>query len=615
MKHLAFWTQRSSTDESLKFIKELALSHAQKGGHAGSRISDLITNGDYRALCEYDLDYSVLTVHEARNCRQALAFYKKCTYLPLKENRKERAKAKFVKAELKCRETNEIFNLRDQGLFNLEPWADAALQRAKAKISRVLGTLPRISELDFKFGPGATTLTKKRQASVAEKLTAGFSCSEDLLPYASRILEEIPEWFKLHESTNYTKVTPVKDANGRSIGTLYDEFGRAPVVVLPGRVNFVPKDAMTDRSIIVEGSLNVLIQGAIGRYMFRRLKASGIDLSDQSRNQRLAKIGSLTGALATLDLVSASDMMAIAIVRELLPWEWYFFLSTCRSSTVMLDGEPMLQEKFSSMGNGFTFPLQSLIFWALSSSVDEGRETCVYGDDIIVSSSSAPRVARLLEICGFEVNRKKSFWTGPFRESCGADYLRGIDIRPWYHREMISPADLFRLHNYYVRHDDQEMADVILSHINPSLRIFGPDGYGDGHLVGDWIPRKHKRAHSHGYGGVLFDTFKLKPVRDKRFGRKGDKVLPVYTIYVRENSESVLPGIDAVSEEYRTQLEHSSKFASFLRIRRLYQSKLAVEALPESRDRRSGVVIKNPSLPGTQGYVKVSIYTFNASES
>jgi hypothetical protein len=618
MKHLASWIERSSERESLKFITELALAHAQRGGQTGVRIAELIAQHDYVGLCSFELDYNSLSMSEARNCRQALAFFKKCNYLPLKVDRQGRAKAKFDSAELKCRDTNELFDLRDRGLINFMPWADAALSRARAKISRILGPLPSISELDFKFGPGATTLTKKSRASVAEKLTAGFSCSEDLLPYASRILEEMPTWFALHESVSYEVKREIVDP-AEGIGTEVIQYGRAPVVVTPGRVNFVPKDALTDRTVIVSGSLNVILSGAIGRFMFNRLKASGIDLSDQEINQDFARIGSLTGEYSTLDLVSASDMMAIAIVRYLLPWEWYFFLSTIRSSEVTLNGGSMILEKFSSMGDGFTFPLQSLIFYALASSVVQGGDSCngvsVYGDDIIAPSEATGPVMELLHICGFEVNKAKSYWTGPFRESCGADYLRGINIRPWYHRDVITPMDLFRLHNFYVRHQEPEMAELIRSNINDSLVMYGPDGYGDGHLLGDWSPKRHKRSESHGYGGVLFDTFKLKPLRDKRFGRKGDRVLPGYTIYVRENVDDAIAAATKNDEpcgrfSYPIRVEEA---AMWLGILRKYNSKLAVEALPEGRDRCSGVVVKHPAMPGTKGYVRVSIYTFNAS--
>ena len=54
MKHLAFWTEQSSIHESLKFIKELALSHAHEGGPQGESIAILIGSDAYSELCDLD---------------------------------------------------------------------------------------------------------------------------------------------------------------------------------------------------------------------------------------------------------------------------------------------------------------------------------------------------------------------------------------------------------------------------------------------------------------------------------------------------------------------------------------------------------------------------------
>jgi hypothetical protein len=52
----------------------------------------------------------------------------------------------------------------------------------------------------------------------------------------------------------------------------------------------------------------------------------------------------------------------------------------------------------------------------------------VYGDDIVVPVDYARSVADELEAYGLKVNRRKSFWTGKFRESCGAEYYDGEDV-------------------------------------------------------------------------------------------------------------------------------------------------------------------------------------------
>jgi hypothetical protein len=62
------------------------------------------------------------------------------------------------------------------------------------------------------------------------------------------------------------------------------------------------------------------------------------------------------------------------------------------------------------------------------------RSVSLYGDDIIVPTATAVSVVGGLESFGLKVNIRKSFWTGEFRESCGGDYFRGLDVTPVYLR-------------------------------------------------------------------------------------------------------------------------------------------------------------------------------------
>jgi hypothetical protein len=648
--HKACWIAESSPNESLDIIRELALAHAFLGGRQGFIIAYFIECGDYLSICEFELDYDTLTTAEAANCRQALAFFQKCDYIVLPGvDPREVAKSKFMEAEAACQSTNEIFRKRRAGLFNFEPWVDSAIRRAQSKIARVLGRLPHVRDLKLRFGPGATTLTKKKNASVVEKLQAGVSCSESLVPYASALLAEMPQLSRLHNTLPpdpYENLLLERDAlvedlalqlSGGSedpapqwvvkaleesiasldreieMRSLVDVVERCPVLITHGVVEFVPKNAKTHRSIVKEPSLNTMIQLALGDYMAKRLSTFGIDIRNQEINKSLAKEGSLTGELGTLDLSSASDTISTEIVFELLPWEWAFMLNSCRSEKVLLDGDVIDLQKFSSMGNGYTFPLETLIFWALASSAAEDGFASVYGDDIIVGTHSVNRVMRLLEVCGFTINRKKSYWTGSFRESCGGDFLSGIDIRPYYHKNVVTGMELFKMHNFYVRHHNPEMAAKVLAHIHPCLRIYGPDGYGDGHLIGDWTPRRTKRQRDHGYGGVLFDTFKLGDRKDFRPERRGDEALPTYSIYTREDGDPVLPEADDASLS-------AEQFAIAVRRRNLFvgkvpaglsQAKTLGDPIPERVSPVNGAVYKLPSLPGVDGYRRVSIYTFD----
>lgn len=155
--------------------------------------------------------------------------------------------------------------------------------------------------------------------------------------------------------------------------------------------------------------------------------------------------GSLDGSLATLDLSSASDSVSCKLVEYLLPPDWWYYLSSLRASYGILpNGDRRKYSKFSSMGNGFTFALESLIFAALtraacfrSAGSVAMNAVLTYGDDIICPSRCSQEVINLLDWCGFEVNVRKSFISGPFRESCGTDWYQGVNVRPFYVRKPV----------------------------------------------------------------------------------------------------------------------------------------------------------------------------------
>ena len=101
------------------------------------------------------------------------------------------------------------------------------------------------------------------------------------------------------------------------------------------------------------------------------------------------------------------------------------------------------------MGNGYTFELETLLFYCLVEAVcgKDGRLS-VYGDDIICPSNRAAVVTRLLKFCGFSLNEDKSFSEGFFRESCGGHFYRGVDVKPFYiERYPRTLAQVINLHN------------------------------------------------------------------------------------------------------------------------------------------------------------------------
>lgn len=218
------------------------------------------------------------------------------------------------------------------------------------------------------------------------------------------------------------------------------------------RLSFVPKSAKISRTICTEPLLNMLFQKGIESVLVRQLrKVVGIDFSKQQhKNRILAQRGSKTGEFGTIDLSSASDSMSLGLIDEFFPRQVSYWFKLTRSEvTILPDGTEVPLHMVSSMGNAFTFPLQTLFFTSLVYGVYRTLglhfdrpygaslgSFAVYGDDIIVKKEAYDLLCRCLMLCGFSVNIDKSFNEGFFRESCGGDYYLGHNVRGVYIRTL-----------------------------------------------------------------------------------------------------------------------------------------------------------------------------------
>jgi hypothetical protein len=223
----------------------------------------------------------------------------------------------------------------------------------------------------------------------------------------------------------------------KALGTYFGATIR-PDSCEANRVVMVPKNYKTHRTIACEPTGSLPIQLAFDSYVKGRLKRNaGIDLSSQMRNQELAREGSISGDLATIDLSMASDTLSYNTVCLLLPHPWFKFLASLRASNFTSKFGDGRYAKFSSMGNGATFPLETLIFYAACRAIVGPKSVLsVYGDDIIVPSKHFKAVLKYLKFLGFIPNEEKSFVDGPFRESCGTDWLDGKLVTPFYVRKL-----------------------------------------------------------------------------------------------------------------------------------------------------------------------------------
>lgn len=522
------WDEATTLNDSLEILEPIALYCCQQAGEEGLLLARLIKSRDWKSLCSYEVDYSkTWDLSHLIHVRQVLGFYTKLEDLDIGVDKKSVAWSKFVESERQCSVTNDLFRKFLHGSVNLRPCDVRVLYAARRKIRTVLGRCPKISELKLRLGPGATTAIKRRDACPQNKFAAKLACSDNLFHsgLVPEILRSMPHLADCHavdswEKENFTGVT-------------------VDLVLQPGRLEFVPKNASTYRAIVVEPLLNSVVQLGIGDFIALRLRRVGLDIRDQARNKRLAREGSISGGLATLDLSNASDTISRGLVKFLLPEEWFSLLNAVRSNDVSYKKTVIHQEKFSSMGNGFTFPLETLIFWALTVSslpslCSAIEDVTVYGDDIICPSPWADAVIHTLTICGFTVNPAKSFIKGPFRESCGGDYYLGVDIRPYYQKHLVSGQTLFTFHNFCHRGGYPELELMARNAIPRALRIYGPDGYGDGHLVSDeWHRVYSKKLLGKGFCGCSFETFSAV-TRNQISRFPGDYVSPLYSIYTKD---------------------------------------------------------------------------------
>lgn len=290
------------------------------------------------------------------------------------------------------------------------------LDKTAEIVAQILPFEPSLDVANGGFSGGASTSKKRVQGHPALKFLDKADVTRPALPVFQRVI-----------------------AGTRWADHIYGDSGLEPRFVNGNVLFTVPKNSDIDRVACKEPDLNMFLQKGLGNQIRKSLRLVGIDLNDQSINQELARIGAEFGHLMTLDLSSASDSVTTELVRRLLPLNWFYYLDLFRSHVTDVDGIIHRNEMFSSMGNGFTFELESLLFYAITRATAyfcgvKGRLS-VYGDDIIAPSALGQDLVSALAFCGFKVNESKSFMDGPFRESCGAHWHGRTDVTPFYLRK------------------------------------------------------------------------------------------------------------------------------------------------------------------------------------
>jgi hypothetical protein len=376
----------------------------------------------------FDVDSGALLPQPSIDCifaiRQLTNLYAKIE-LPCSNSRIVRAMHSYVEVE---NEVERWESTVDPGL--IERFRSAS-QLLYADVFTAVDSDCYSGSVQPRHGPGSTADGRLgNQKFVMQNWTQRL---EQIFPYGEYC---IPNWryYYLLDHVNF-----------------FDPGAEPPVKVI-----HVPKTLRTPRIIAMEPAHMQFMQQAVLSSLVRELEdpeelvSSFLGFSDQEPNRDLARVGSLTGTLATLDLKEASDRVPYLLVQTMLerfPW-LNAGVSASRSSRAEIPELglciPSLR-KFASMGSALCFPFEAMVFLAIvligvadASRVPLSRgfvkslrgNVRVYGDDIIVPADSVDSVILSLEAFGFRVNKDKSFWNGKFRESCGGDFYAGWDVTP-----------------------------------------------------------------------------------------------------------------------------------------------------------------------------------------
>ena len=449
----------------------------------------------------------------------------------------------FGKINLPCSEkrTNAAFERFVQVENHVTRWTEEADDDLISDFRRISGLIwgSTLRSLDIivresgvtpKHGPGKTAdrLTGNRKYDLRywpERLERVFPYLENALPSPSYWMEQ---------QSRQDVVEPGEE--------------------LPVKVTAVPKTLKGPRIIAIEPTAMQFCQQGLMEQFVHHLESDPrrfVGILDQGPNQALAKEGSLTGALATLDLSDASDRVPNLLVETMLANfpDLSEAVSATRSLRARVPGKGVIPlSKFASMGSALTFPIEAMVFTTIifmgierslrQPQTNDPTELAyrklsftrkggmdfrlsepvvnrfvgivrVYGDDIIVPVEFVQDVMRQLSLMGSVVNQGKSFSEGHFRESCGKDYFSGEDVTtirvrrtfPVSPRDALECVSLVSLRNQAYMHGLWETArwlDGQIEGVLPHFPTVSPTSQALGRwsLLGYETQKLHPELHA-----------------------------------------------------------------------------------------------------------------------
>ena len=297
--------------------------------------------------------------------------------------------------------------------------ANMVIKKARKIIKSILGDFDSDElTIDMKVGSKSHIGCPLSQAYLDLKL----SCQEGFTSTRAAA-----DWFV----KTYLPLDPILSRLLKSCGL--KEVTAAEVLKLV----LVPKSWKTLRLITPLAMVNLFYSYGYSKMVERRLSKAGLNIKTlQQRHRKLVKRFSQSLRYATVDLSSASDSLVRWLLIALLPRKWWNALKGCLTKVMTVNGRSLECLTALPMGNAATFPIETLVFYALTDAIRQllelGGFTSCYGDDIICRSEIVPYMEEVFPEMGLFLNREKTFTKTCFRESCGADYYRGVSVRPFF---------------------------------------------------------------------------------------------------------------------------------------------------------------------------------------
>jgi len=361
-------------------------------------------------------DFNTLSAIELKARRQLLDLFKKYSF------EKDVLTDQEV-LELSVKKFIENQDRIDAHVVDETPVVKDVLFRARGWLATTLGDFSKVDILQrAAFGKKSSVGIPQRKACESQRWEAPITGSGDHIEWFHRL-------YGLWHKPGY-KYAQSK-ASHREVQLC------APIDTLEAIL--VNKTWKSKRMIMPNTTLGTLYSGGLGKLLEDKLRAVGYDIrSLQDVHGELARFGSLTGSLVTADQSLASDNITCWLIDRIFPREWASALKFGRIRKIELYGHVRESNTFSTMGIGFTFPLQTLVFLSLLFAVrdhlglDESAVVSVFGDDMIYDLEMHDTVVSIFGSLGLVINEDKTFASGWFRESCGRDFYRGADVRPWH---------------------------------------------------------------------------------------------------------------------------------------------------------------------------------------